>query len=99
MAVILTLISGVAEWETLHSKKHWKPGKSAHTLAHSWVAADGFPPEVSQPFMQSTEPLLANLTSLQAVPEFTVSLPGGVRASQNDIFVLARSSSGLVSIM
>jgi hypothetical protein len=34
-----------------------------------------------------------------AVPEFKVPLPGGVRASQNDIFVLARSSSGPVAIM
>jgi hypothetical protein len=33
------------------------------------------------------------------VPEFKVPLPGGARASQNDIFVLARSSAGPVSIM
>lgn len=33
------------------------------------------------------------------MPEFKVPLPGGVRASQNDIFVLARSSSGPVTIM
>jgi hypothetical protein len=36
---------------------------------------------------------------LLAVPEFKVPLPGGARASQNDLFVLGRSSPGLVSIM
>jgi Domain of unknown function (DUF6946) len=34
-----------------------------------------------------------------AVPEFKVPLPGGSRASQNDVFVLARSSAGPVCIM
>lgn len=33
------------------------------------------------------------------VPEFKVHLPGGTRPSQNDIFVLSRSSAGPVSIM
>ncbi|MGA3295222.1 MAG: hypothetical protein ABSE45_14720 [Candidatus Acidiferrales bacterium] len=43
--------------------------------------------------------MLANLKPLIAVPEFKVSLPGGSRASQNDVFVLARSSAGSVCIM
>lgn len=79
--------------------KHWKSGYSARTLAYSWEAADGFPSEVAAPFARSTEPLLENITPVLAIPEFKVPLPGGVRASQNDIFVLARSSSGPVSIM
>jgi hypothetical protein len=33
------------------------------------------------------------------VPEFKVPLPGGAHASQNDIFVLARSTAGPISIM
>jgi hypothetical protein len=48
---------------------------------------------------QTTEPLLANLDPVLAVPEFKVPLPGGSRASQNDVFVLARSSAGPVCIM
>jgi hypothetical protein len=48
---------------------------------------------------QTTEILLVNLTSVLAVPEFKVPLPGGSRASQNDLFVLARSSAGTVCIM
>jgi hypothetical protein len=79
--------------------KHWKSGYSARTLAYCWEAADGFPTEVANGFKQTNEPLLANLEPLLAVPEFKVSLPGGSRASQNDIFVLARSSAGPVCIM
>lgn len=101
MARILQFTSGPQDWQKLLSDpvKHWKSGFSARTLAYCWEAADGFPSEVSLPFTQSTEPLLANLAPVLAVPEFKVPLPGGVRASQNDIFVLARSSSGPVSIM
>jgi len=101
MPRILAFTSGPQDWQALlaDSQKHWKTGFSARTLAHSWEAADGFPDEVGLPFSQCTEPLLANLTPVLAVPEFKVPLPGGVRASQNDIFVLARSSSGPVSIM
>jgi hypothetical protein len=101
MPRILAFTSGPQDWQALLADpvKHWKSGYSARTLAHSWEATDGFPSEVNLPFSQSTEPLLANLTPLLAVPEFKVRLPGGVRASQNDIFVLARSSSGPVSIM
>lgn len=101
MPRILVFSSGPQDWQALLADpiKHWKKGFSARTLAHSWEAADGFPPEVNQPFIQCSDPLLANLVPLLAVPEFKVPLPGGDRASQNDIFVLARSSSGPVSIM
>jgi len=68
-------------------------------LAYCWEAVDGFPPEVAQALSQNDSPLLAGLTPVLAVPEFKVPLPGGVRASQNDVFVLARSAAGPVSIM
>ena len=101
MSRILSFTSGPQDWQALLADpmKHWRSGYSARTLAHSWEASEGFPAEVALSFARSTEPLLANLTPLLAVPEFKVPLPGGVRASQNDIFVLARSSSGPVSIM
>jgi hypothetical protein len=101
MPRILSFTSGPRDWQDLLADpiKHWKPGYSACTLAHCWEAADGFPPEITHAFGQSVDPLLSNLTPLLAVPEFKVPLPGGTRASQNDIFVLARSTSGPVSIM
>ena len=101
MARILHFTSGPSSWQALlaHPTKHWRTGYSARTLAHSWEAEDGFPPEVSNAFAKSDGPLLANLEPLLAVPEFKVALPGGERASQNDVFVLARSSAGPVAIM
>lgn len=101
MPRILLFTSGAEDWKALLADpiKHWRLGYSARTLAHCWEAADGFPPEVTQALDQATDPFLENLTPLFAVPEFKVPLPGGVRPSQNDIFVLARSLSGPVSIM
>jgi hypothetical protein len=101
MSRILALTSGPQDWQALLADpdKHWRVGYSARTLAHCWEWADGFPPEVGLPFAQCADPLLADITPLLAVPEFKVPLPGGTRASQNDIFVLARSAAGPVSIM
>lgn len=101
MPRILSFTTGPKDWQALLADpmKHWRSGYSARTLAHCWEAADGFPPEVAQALSRNTDPLLADLTPILAVPEFKVPLPGGGHASQNDIFVLARSSSGPVSIM
>jgi uncharacterized protein DUF6946 len=101
MARILSFTSGPGDWQALLADpvKHWRLGYSARTLAHCWEASEGFPPEVLKALTQTTEPLLANIEPLLAVPEFKVRLPGGSQASQNDIFVLARSSAGPVCIM
>ena len=101
MRRILAFTSGPADWQTLLADpdKHWRTGFSARTLAHCWEAADGFPPEVSSVLAGATDPLMADLTPILAVPEFKVPLPGGMRASQNDIFVLARSRAGPITIM
>jgi hypothetical protein len=101
MGRILAFTSGPHDWKDLLADpgKQWKRGYSARTLAHCWEASAGFPPEVTQPFAMSNEDLLAELTPILAVPEFKVCLPGGVRASQNDIFVLARSVAGPVVVM
>jgi len=93
-------VSTAQEWRgLLAADYHWKPGYSACTLASCWMASDGFPSEVAEAFRQSNEPLLANIQPLVAAPEFKVPLPGGKRASQSDLFVLARSSAGLVTIV
>lgn len=101
MGRILAFTSGPQDWKNLLADpdKQWKRGYSARTLAHCWEASDGFPPEVARPFAMSDEKILAGLTPILAVPEFKVCLPGGNRASQNDIFVLARSVAGPVVVM
>ena len=101
MGRILAFTSGPNDWKDLLADpaKQWKRGFSARTLAHCWEASDGFPAEVAQLFAMNNEHLLAELTPILAVPEFKVCLPGGVRASQNDIFVLANSVAGPVVVM
>ena len=101
MSQILAFTTGPDDWRTLLADpvKHWRTGYSARTLAYSWEADDGLPPEVAHALRQSDDPLLADLSPVLAVPEFKVPLPGGTRASQNDVFVLARSAAGPVSIM
>ncbi len=101
MSRILAFTTGPGDWKALLAdpRKHWQPGYSARTLAYCWEAADGFPPEVAHALSQSDSPLLEDLTPILAVPEFKVPLPGGGHPSQNDIFVLARSAAGPVSIM
>lgn len=63
--------------------KHWRTGYSARTLAHSWEAGDGLPPEVSALFPGSPELLLA-------IPEHKTPLPGGRRETQCDVFALMK---------
>jgi hypothetical protein len=98
---IFAFTSGPGDWQRLLSDpvKHWRIGYSARTLAYSWEAADGFPPEVERSLGGAGDPLLADLSPVVAAPEFKVPLPGGTRPSQNDVFILARSAAGPVCIM
>jgi hypothetical protein len=98
---ILTFTSGPEDWQGLLADpvKHWRMGYSARTLAYCWEASDGFPSEVAEALTRTEEAALTDLTPVLAIPEFKVPLPGGVRPSQNDLFVLARSANGPVSIM
>jgi hypothetical protein len=88
------------DWKQFLAKPdlHWKTGFSARSLAHSWADAAGFPAEVAAAFQASGKPALSDLDFLLGIPEHEVPLPGGRRASQNDVFVLARGLQGLVSI-
>lgn len=101
MTRILAFSQGPQDWQALLADpvKHWRKGYSARTLAHSWEAADGLPPEVAVALAGASDPVLEGIEPVLAIPEFKVPLPGGVRASQNDIFVLARSLAGPVSIV
>ena len=89
-----------ADWQELLAKPdlHWKTGYSARSLAHSWTEARGFPIEVRTVFDESGATCLRDLEFLIGIPEHEVPLPGGRRPSQNDVFVLASGSDGLVSI-
>ncbi|MCB7128641.1 MAG: hypothetical protein J3T61_03785 [Candidatus Brocadiales bacterium] len=98
MTKIFTPSAGPGDWKGLLAdpEKHWVRGRSARTLAHSWEDSSGFPPEVAKVLEQCTE--LRGVLPLLIFPEWKVPLPGGRRASQNDVWVLAKCSAGLVSI-
>lgn len=88
------------DWASLLAEpnKQWKTGYSAKALAYCWQQANGFPAEVKKVFRDSGISLFSNVEMMMAFPEYKVSLPGGRRASQNDIFVLAKGEGQLISI-
>ena len=88
------------DWQRLLADpvKHWRTGYSAKSIACSWTEAEGFPNEVQAVLDESDAACLHDLEFLIGIPEHEVPLPGGRRPSQNDVFVLARGSDGLVSI-
>ena len=79
--------------------KQWKDGYSAKTLAVTWQNASGLPHKVRQVLESYSGKVFSKIEMLLGIPEYKVSLPGGGRASQNDLFVLARTEASLLSIM
>ena len=77
-------------------EKQWKMGYSARSLAHCWQNAGGLPSDVISVLNQI--PSLLNIETILAFPEHKVPLPGGSRPSQNDVWVLGKSSEKLISI-
>jgi hypothetical protein len=90
--------SGVEDWQALLADpvKHWKTGHSAKALAYCWENASGFPVEVQELFVGSNLKCFKNIEPLITIPEHKVPLPGGNTQSQNDAFILARSTTDLV---
>jgi len=90
--------SGPNDWKSFLAdpEKHWAKGYSARTLAHCWENAVGFPLEISSSLKQSQE--LLGIHPLLIFPEWKVPLLGGNRPSQNDVWILAKCDTGLVSI-
>lgn len=80
-------------------QKQWKKGYSAMALAECWQEANDFPKSVRSVFRKSGINIFEKIKFLLAFPEYKVSLRGGKRPSQNDIFVLAKGDGQLVSIM
>lgn len=66
-------------------------------IGEAWQEADGFPAPIAAILEKADEPF-RSLTPLLIFPEHKVSLPGGRRDSQNDVWVLARHERGLASI-
>ncbi|MFC1719905.1 DUF6946 family protein, partial [Pseudomonadota bacterium] len=86
------------EWKRFLAdpEKHWRTGYSAKAIAHCWQEAGGIPSEIINVLNQIVT--LQGIKTIFAIPEHKVPLPGGVRASQNDVWVLAETEESLVSI-
>ena len=88
------------DWRRLLAdpNSHWRTGYSAKTLAYCWEAEPGFPRCVRRVFEDSGVDAFADIEMLIGIPEHQTPLPGGRRAAQADIFVLARNCHGLMAI-
>lgn len=91
---------GPEEWQRFLTdpEKHWRTGYSAKTLAYCWEQDQGFPISVTRVFKTAPYQDIQELEFILAIPEHKVPLPGGVRPSQNDVFVLARNQKSLMTI-
>ncbi|MBE0568394.1 MAG: hypothetical protein IH577_01800 [Deltaproteobacteria bacterium] len=99
MGKILIPARGPEDWQQFLAEpdKQWKRGYSARTLAYCWHDCDGFPAHVKKAFLSSEH--FCDLNLLVAIPEHQVPLPPyNAPASQNDIWILARCATGLVSV-
>ena len=87
---------GPEDWRLLlaEPETQWKQGYSAKSLADCWEHARGFPNEIKRPLDEA----FPGIRPLLIIPELKVSLPGGRRASQNDLWVLARTDKSRISI-
>jgi hypothetical protein len=79
--------------------KQWKDGYSAKELAEAWQNALDFPKIVRNALASSKIAKDKEIQFIQGIPEYKVDIPGGNRASQNDLFVLAKIDNELVVIM
>lgn len=85
---------GAETWQQFLAEpdKQWRTGYSARTMAYCWESATDFPDEIKSVLMTVSE--FQELELLLAIPEHKVALPPyHAAASQNDLFVLAKSMS------
>jgi hypothetical protein len=99
MSRIYAPTTGAHDWQWLLASpgRQWKHRASAMALADAWEHTRSWPEPVASAL--ATDGDLAELELLLALPEHEVELPGGGKASQTDLFVLARRNDGeLVTI-
>lgn len=77
-------------WVLQDPEKQWRQGFSAWALAHSWEAAQGFPPEIQHLLHLH----FSNVTLITGWVEHQVAMPGRGKASHNDLLVQATCSEG-----
>jgi hypothetical protein len=93
--------SNLEKWRSLLAdpEKQWVRGYSAFELAHAWTGSEEFPESVRNLFKQTPYDIFHELEIVQKIPEHQVYLDTRKAPSQNDLFVLARTKSDLVTMM
>jgi hypothetical protein len=99
--VIYIPSKSVDDWKQFLAQpnRQWKNGYSAKSLATCWQNANGIPKKIKQVFWKNDGDEFKDIEMLIGIPEYKVDLPGAERGSQNDLFVLARTSKELFPIM
>lgn len=93
---------GLSAWQAMLTQPslHWKRGASAFETAVFWEHGARLPrglhPKLAE--LLDQHPAWFGSQVLAAFPEHGVALPGGSRASQNDVWALLRGASGLLSL-
>jgi len=93
---------GLSSWQALLTQpdRHWKRGASAFETAVFWEQGArtprGLHPKLATILDQ--HPAWHGSSVLAAFPEHGVQLPGGSRASQNDVWALLNGATGLLSL-
>ena len=97
---ILVPTASTKDWQKLirDPVKQWRHGYSAKSLADHWQDEKGFPADVQQMFTSASVPGITDAEMLLGIPESGTKLPGGGYDSQTDLFVLAKSGDGLITI-
>ena len=92
--------NGADDWRNFLAdpEVHWRAGYSARAIANCWEATNGLPREIAE--LLCTHPDFSAMSPelLVAFPEWKVPLPGGRRASQNDVFALVRIGEQTLSM-
>lgn len=102
MSRITSASLGTATWRAglADPQLHWKRGRSAWELAVSWesrrLTESGLPPEVE--LALATSPQLAEAKLLLGIVEHSVRLDTDRTPSQNDLWCMLRTTSGLASV-
>ena len=100
---ILVPAASAEDWKRFLAQpdRQWRSGYSARTLADCWQSVRlfrGFPASVQVAFDCSPDEELHGAELLLGIPGHKVWLPGDSRASQTDLFALARTRGGLAAI-
>ena len=93
---------GLESWRSrlADPETQWVRGKSAFETAVFWEygarQARGIHPKLAS--LLDQHPELRNAELVASFPEHRVRLPGGARASQNDVWAVVRVDAGLLSL-